>query len=231
VGLVKRVAAAPPSCGPIALRPELSAVLGRVHAASTTRRPILDLAAVVAAERALSAIVPDEALAFLAARGLTPAWIVAETDAVCTWGEATFGAGWARDFNHIVLDRVGDWPSFCAAYPRQRDDRKAADLCVWDLKKSVRLTGPGWPRSLIDYVRWRFGPASDDLKVDLDGPHEGPAFEPVIEGQEPSNAGPRRVRHARFGLGTVLEQADDKVVVLFDDGQRRTMLARFVEDA
>jgi hypothetical protein len=40
---------------------------------------------------------------------------------------------------------------------------------------------------------------------------------------------PKRVRHARYGDGTLLLQRDDKVTVRFDDGTERTLAQAFVE--
>jgi len=40
----------------------------------------------------------------------------------------------------------------------------------------------------------------------------------------------RTVRHSKFGLGQIVAEGDGKVDVEFQDGQRRVILARFVEE-
>lgn len=61
-------------------------------------------------------------------------------------------------------------------------------------------------------------------------------FAPCFERTTRSEAGPtRRVRHGKFGEGTVLRElrdgAEPKLMVRFDDGAEKTLLARFLQDA
>lgn len=61
-------------------------------------------------------------------------------------------------------------------------------------------------------------------------------FAPRLERTtQPSEASTRRVKHAKFGEGTVMLELRDgvepKLQIRFDDGAEKTLLARFVQDA
>nr|MBA3502560.1 hypothetical protein [Deltaproteobacteria bacterium] len=111
--------------------------------------------------------------------------------------------------DHVTFDAWGDWPRSYAVYsPSERS------FGVFYLKTGTIDRAP----SLEHVVAHR-----------VDGAPEPAELHPVVRREE---ARERRVTHAKFGTGTVLEALEGKLRIDFGDEHGIKVLAeRFVKDA
>jgi hypothetical protein len=195
-------------------------------------RPI-PLEAVESCEAAVDGWLTDEALALLTSetdalddlRQMRLAMVGAHT-------EEAHDLGLSKGL--LALGRDGhQW--FCV--PRRPEAEDRTKLTVFDDQDRSETR--------VDLVRWLTELVEqrlDDVEVDeateaaLESELNIARFEPQLVREEPlAPAATRRVRHAKFGEGTVLREltdgAEPKLAIRFDDGAEKTLLARFVEDA
>jgi hypothetical protein len=195
-------------------------------------RPI-SLEAVESCEEAVGGWLTDEALALL----------TSETDALDDVHEmrlSMVGAHTERAHDLglskglIAIGRGGHvW--YCV--PRRPEDEDRTKLIAFD--------DGDRSEHRVDLVRWlteRVEERLDDLEVDeavqaeLESELNIARFQPRLARAAKAEEGPaRRVRHTKFGEGTVLREvrdgAEPKLTIRFDDGSEKTLLQRFVQDA
>ena len=208
------------------------------NAVEPARKPVLRLSEVLATERALGASIPNRLLALWCVVGVSWEDMVARTkelgdDARKESRMLSTGIYTGQE----TIDLNGYSMPICAS-PRQESDW----VFAWDWKHYVEISyRMGMDAfedgsTFADFLTWRWGryqtlrrgqkPLDHDTpNVDLDAPvpdAELAAFAPslVVDAPRPK----RRVRHAKFGEGEVLSEADGKMTVAFASG-KRTLLA------
>lgn len=111
-----------------------------------------------------------------------------------------------------------------------------------DMKEGLRVSGwkpaDGSVEMAVAVARWlerwldqamaeRELPESVASAIEASG--AGPLTIVLVEPPQAEAPPPARVRHAKFGEGSVVAERDGKVEVAFDDGQTRTFLERFIQ--
>lgn len=243
--------------GPLGVSPEVAAALARLLAIEAKMdatageapraidsAPTLSLEAVDTLEDFLRARLPDDALAIFAARSKTLSLF--ELAQVGSRSERAWEMGLGK--GRIVL---GIYGKHLVCVPRRPDAGFALRVTLFDPEDSTESDGgtlASWLERVVDGCMGELlsGGGSDDeddgadLDLDLDlGAVEGPSDwmpqlertlvlpDPVREAQG------RRVRHPRFGVGTVLKASPESDKLEIDFGHEhgvRVLVARYVED-
>lgn len=246
--------------GPLEVSPEVAAALGRLLAieakmdamAGEAQRaidpaPALSLEAVDTLEDFLRARLPDDALAIFAARAR--ALSLFELAQVGSRSERAWEMGLGK--GRIVLGVHG---KHLVCVPRRPDAGFALRVTLFDPEDSTEADGgtlASWLERLVDTYMGELlsGGAADDgdddvldtaLDLDLDlGDIEGPSewmprLERTLVIPDPTRrAQGRRVRHPRFGVGTVLKASPESDKLEIDFGGEhgvRVLVARYVEE-
>lgn len=177
---------------------------------------------VLEVERTLGTAIPYGVLATCCATRTSIDTLVDLTEEIPAFYAASEVRGWraATRFRHVALDAWGDWPRFYACWARCAA-RSDESVHVFDLKKGCFFDELLDAPTLEAYARLRFELEARELETSA-------RFELTLSAPRPKSA--RRVRHPRFGLGTVVGTIGaDKLEIEFEDGVR-TLLARFVVD-
>lgn len=247
--------------GPLEVAPEVAAALARLLAiesktaemAGETPRaidaaPSLSLEAVDTLEDFLRARLPDDALALFAARSKTLSLF--ELSQVGSRSERAWEMGLGK--GRIVL---GVYGKHLVCVPRRPDAGFALRVTLFDPEDSTESDGgtlASWLERVVDTCMGELlsgGGSEDsdtddvmdvDLDLDLDlGEIEGPSdwmphLERTLVMPDPTGgAQGRRVRHPRFGVGTVLKASPESDKLEIDFGGEhgvRVLVARYVEE-
>ena len=191
--------------------------------------PEVALEQVVAVEKHVGGIVPDDLLAFLIATGRSLEALVTMTASVAAFYEGMEAKGWRRRFKfaHVAFDESynPEEGPLCAALGTTE-----ATIVFWFLRKAdpwepIFLV-PGEP-PMVSYCRWKYPTVDFTAAVD---PAPLAAFRPCIVA--PAALETRRVKHPKFGEGTVVRViAPDKLEIDFGAHGVRKLLASTVVDA
>jgi len=224
-----------------------------VEGATPTRDQRLDLATVVEVEDALGTALPNDVLA-LCALGISAldAGLGFRLDDMPACAQEASEQGRSPD-GWVTIGTSE--PSPFAATGTETDGSSSHELCIRrgapaEAEPTILVIGDGdlsaarkvplgalvreqLARQYGERPEWQsvletaggYGSADPDIGPEIVGdpqPDEAPR-------------GPRRVRHAKFGLGTVVREDPDgkelKLEIEFDGVGRKLLLARFVEDA
>jgi hypothetical protein len=177
----------------------------------TASAPALHFRAVTDVEQSLRCRFHDDVLAVLGSGGRALDDASVRLDLIVDHTAAARDRGAPRDM--IAIGRHPDGHVFYLV-PKE----PCGSIYDWDETDQSLLR-----RSLHQWLtEWLDGEESDLPEPPRD-------FTPRLIDAAPST---RRVRHARFGGGRVERVLEGgKLVIVFDDGVTRTLLARFVEDA
>lgn len=192
----------------------------------------ISLEAVEACEEAVEGWLTDEAIAILTSDSDELGDVRQfRLPLVGTHTEKAHELGLSRSL--IVLGQDGhEW--YCMPRRPQAEDRTRLTIFDDEDQSTRRVDLAGW---LMQIVQDRL----DDREVDeavhaaLESELNIARFTPRLIRTAETRVGPaRRVRHTKFGSGTVLQELCDgtepKLAIRFDDGSEKTLLARFVED-
>jgi hypothetical protein len=204
----------PLALGPLQISASLARTLERVRRArAITAPPLRHVEDVAAAESQIESVIPNDVLACSAALDLPLSGIVDMSGALDS--SLADGRASRRTSGHpypfFPLDRDGI-TQVCFAGGR---DRAATTISVWDLRKGCLLSP--YPREapfadVESVLRWLYSGKLGEPKIDFRRRTEDAL---VIEIRERPMPAKKRVRHPKFGVGTVLEEDGDALRVDF----------------
>jgi len=207
--------------GPFAITPDLRRVLAQArHARGIVTPPELLLDSVQDVERALGGAIPDPLLAVCAATGRSLGTLVDLTRMVGAYYDANRTRDWKRTtgFAHVAFD--GDYSD---EGPLCTPLGGSAEIVWWFLRKgsgSLPTFVVEGEAPFVSYVRWKYGIAGD-------APEAGGELYPRLVVPAPVAKPERRVRHAVFGDGRVVEEIPpDKLLVDFGANGVKKLLTR-----
>lgn len=207
--------------GPVPIADDFARVLANIRRhRGLTAPPELDLKSVREMEAAFVGPLPDELLAVWAALGRSLGSIDELTRTVGEFYRGMEMRDWRRDsgFRHVAFDEYNEEGPLVT--PLDGSGR----IEWWFLRKASG-SPPAFvvegERPFVSYCRWKWGAAG----LDLDAAVEPIAPRLVLAAAKMKTE--RRVRHAVFGEGRVLEElAPDKLLVDFGANGVKKLLAR-----
>ncbi len=227
----------PRALGPLTIPDAYRAQLLHVrNAIEPQRKPVLRLSEVLEAERALGVSIPNRLLALWSVVGVSWEDMVGRTKDLER--DARQEGSWHSTGIYTgqeTIDLNGYHMPICAT-SRQDGDW----VFAWDWKNYAalpyRVGAEDQGSTFAEFLTWRWGRYQklrhgkkpldlDTPNLDLDAPvaeAELAAFVPSLVVDPPRQV--RRARHAKFGEGEVLSEADGKMTVAFPSGTK-TLLA------
>ena len=201
--------------------------------------PVLHVAAVHAIEKELGVTLPDDLLVVLAAgKPILDRASGLRLDGICDFIDdgafapdgVTLGRVYSRPFAaHALNDHGGEF--WRLGTPRDAD-AASTRLLVDDGSEHATLASFMHDR-ISEWYRDHSEHWLGALHALTRSSFADESFRPALVGElaQPVTAPPHWVSHPKFGRGKVVSTADDKVVVDFESGERRTLLSRFLADS
>jgi hypothetical protein len=219
----------PRALGPLAIPDAYRVQLFHLRSAiEPARAPVLRLSEVLAAERELGLSIPNRLLALWSVAGVSWEDMIERTKDL---RKESYLHSMSLYIGHETIDLNGYHMPICA---NQRQDQDW--VFAWDWKNhgalSYRVGCFDRGSTFADFLTWRWGKYqslprgqkpldADTPNIDLDAPvalADIDAFVPSLVVEAPRVV--RRVRHAKFGEGEVLSEADGKMTVAFPSGTK-----------
>lgn len=152
----------------------------------------------------------------------------------------TLHASKGLEFTHVFIIGVnyGLIPLHSSGFEEEEEERRLFFVGMTRARDYLELsyyTQPGMPRVVPGESRYlqmipeRLVERVDNLPVtDTVNPSERTPFESKPEDVVKEQASPRRVRHAKYGLGTVTEESEERIAVDFGELGIKSFLKDFV---